>query len=125
MFELKRVHSGFPLEVIISNHVSYLCALGDAFDLFLPSRNFALRIKIVVAIVAIVAIEPLVVVSAVQTNVAKSGCHVLGWLERTADLWLINIAEGHVLAREVVQSFGIVPALVPHFHGPRKLDELP
>ena len=44
---------------------------------------------------------------------------------RATDEWLIDVAEGNVSLREVIDGLGIIPAIVPHLYNPGVFDELP
>ena len=80
------VYSRFTFEMIVGDHVGGLRALGDALNTFFPAGEFALVVEIVVAVVAIIGIEPLIdepmfVVAAMQADVADRAGDVLGGRE--------------------------------------------
>ena len=110
VLEFERVHTRFGLKMIIRDHIRDICLVSDALNLLFPSRNFGLGVEIVVAVIPVIAIEPLIVVASVQTHIAERRGHMFGGLERAPDQRLIDIAESNVLAREVSQRFRIIPA---------------
>jgi len=122
--QLKGVDSGLALEVIIGDHVGRLRLGSNVFDAFFPSGELFLTVKIVVAVVAVVGVEPLIVVAPVESNVGDGRGDVFGRGKRTAEDGLIDIAEGDILVRERGESFGVVPTGVAHFDDAGILDEL-
>ena len=123
-FQLQRVDAGLAFKMVVGDDVGRLGFLGDVFDSFLPANQLLFVVEIVVAVVAVIEIEPLIVVPSVQANVGNRCGDVLGRGERTSENRLIDIAETDVLVRERGQCFRVVPTLVAHFHYPRIFDEL-
>ena len=69
-FSCRALTSGLALEVIVGDDEGLLRLLGDGVDARLPAAQLRIGVEIVVAIVARIAVEPLLVVAAVQANVA-------------------------------------------------------
>ena len=65
LFQLQRIYRCLPLVVIISHNKRFLRLVSNVRDLLFPSLEFLGLVKIVVAVIAIVSLEPLFVVSPV------------------------------------------------------------
>src|ERR1700733_5057933 len=99
--------------------------MRDFLNFFFPILQFRGLVEVVVTVIAAVAVEPLLVVAAVQADVSDTGGDMLGRGEGMPDLRLIDVSEASVLEHEFTNGIGIIPTLVPHFDNPRILDELP
>src|ERR1700757_4642437 len=110
--------------MVISDDVRGLRLRGDVFDSFLPVPELSFAVQLVVAVVAIVGIEPLIVVASMQTDVADGRGNVLGRSERASEDRLIDIAKGHILLGEGRERLRVVPAGVADLYHPRIFDEL-
>ncbi len=98
--------------------------MSDIFNALLPVLEFALFVEVVVAVVAIVGVEPLIVIAPVQANVGNRPSDMLCGSERFPHYRLVDVAEGDVMARELRQRVSIIPTGVAHFDHPRIFDEL-
>ena len=55
--------------MIVGDDIGLLRLMHDALDPLLPTLQFALLVEIVVALVAIIGVEPMIVVASVQADV--------------------------------------------------------
>ena len=110
--------------MIVGDYVGRLRPGSYVFDALFPTNKFFLTVKIVVAVVAIVGVEPLIVVAPVEPNVGDRRGDVFGGGKRTAEDGLIDVAEGDILVGERGEGFGVVPTGVAHFDDARIFDEL-
>src|ERR1700678_1780452 len=70
VLELKRIYRRFALKVIVGDDEGLLRFAGDSVNASFPSCQFRLGVKIVVTIVARVAVKPLLIIAPVQADVA-------------------------------------------------------
>ena len=110
--------------MVVGDDVGGLGSGGDVFDAVLPGGQFPLVVEIVVAVVAIVGIEPLLVVASVQAHVGDGRGNVLGGSKRAAQHRLIDVTEGDIFVAEIRQRLGVVPTGVADFDDARIFDEL-
>ena len=69
--ELKRIYRGLAFEVVVGDNKSLLGLGRNDLNAVLPFLQLGASVKIVVAIAARIAVEPLFVVSTVQADVAN------------------------------------------------------
>src|ERR1035437_10088944 len=108
MLQLQRVYSRFAFEVVVGDDKGFLRLGGNGVNARLPSLQFGAGIEIVVAVVARVAVEPLIVIASVQAHISKRGGHVFAGSNRLSQSRLVDIAEGHSLLGEVAQGPSLV-----------------
>src|SRR2546427_3720126 len=125
MLELQRVHRRLRLEMIVGDYVGRLGLARDYLNFLFPFLQLRRLIQIVVAVVPIVAVEPLIVVAAMKAHVPNTRCYVLSWRERVPEQRLIDVAEANILSIEPRDRLRIIPAVMTHLDHSWILAELP
>src|SRR5271157_419636 len=70
-FQLQRIDRGLALEVVVGHHKGLLRLAGDGIDAAFPLFQLGLCVEIVVAIVARVGVEPLLIVAAMEAYISE------------------------------------------------------
>src|SRR5262249_52018347 len=100
VLQLQSVNRGLAFEVVVGNHVCDLRLARDLLDTWLPLCEFTFAVQIVIAVGRLLVLEPLIIVAAVETNIAdRRGC-VRGGSDGASQERLINVAEADTLLRE-------------------------
>jgi hypothetical protein len=114
-FQFQSIHCRLPLVMVVGDHKSLIGPLCNVSNFVLPCLKLFGLVKVVIAIIAVVRLEPFFVIPPVQPNIADRRSNVLGPPNRFPKSRLVDVTEAHTFARKSAQDVWIVPAFVPDF----------